>query len=183
MIEEPRLMPHLHIPLQSGSDRVLKLMNRPLSRAQLMESMEAFLEEVPRMMLSTDIIVGFPGETEEDFQETLSFVDKISFGKVHYFPYSPRPGTAAAKRVKDFVPDGVKKEREERLRKAAEEAARICRAPFQGQTFKVLTENRTKDGILGFTENYLRVCTRKELTENEIYELTIDGTETKFIAQ
>ncbi len=183
MIEEPRLMPHLHIPLQSGSDRVLKLMNRPLSRKQLLEAMQSFLEEVPRMMLSTDIIVGFPGETEEDFQETLSFVKRINFGKVHYFPYSPRPGTAAAKRVKDFVPDGVKKEREERLRKVAEEAAKICRAPFQGQTFKVLTENKTKDGILGFTENYLRVCTRKELTENEIYELTIDGTETKFIAQ
>jgi len=115
--------------------------------------------------------------------DSLSFVEKIPFGKVHYFPYSPRPGTAAAKRVKDFVPENVKKDREERLRKAAEEAARICRAPFQGQIFKVLTENRTRDGILGFTENYLRVRTQKDLTENEIYELTIDGTETKFIAQ
>lgn len=183
MKEEPRLMPHLHIPLQSGSDRVLKLMNRPLSRGQLLEAMEAFLKEVPRMMLSTDIIVGFPGETEEDFQETLSFVKRINFGKVHYFPYSARPGTAAAKRTEDFVPEPVKKEREERLREAAEEAARICRAPFLGQTFKVLTENKTKDGILGFTENYLRVLTKLDIKQNEIIDLTIDGNITEFIPQ
>lgn len=183
MKKEERLMPHLHIPLQSGSDRILKLMNRPLERAQLLNAMQAFLTEVPLMMLSTDIIVGFPGETEEDFEETLSFVDKIPFGKVHYFPYSPRPGTVAAKRVKDFVPEGVKKEREERLKQAAEAAAQRCRAPFQGKTFKVLTENRTEKGLLGFTENYLRVCTQHELKENEIYSLTIDGKETKFIAQ
>ena len=97
--------------------------------------------------------------------------------------YSPRPGTVAAKRVKDFVPEGVKKEREERLKQAAEAAAQRCRAPFQGKTFKVLTENRTEKGLLGFTENYLRVCTQHELKENEIYDLTIDGKETKFIAQ
>lgn len=183
MKEEPRLMPHLHIPLQSGSDRVLRLMNRPLSRAQLLEAMQAFLSEVPRMMLSTDIIVGFPGETEEDFQETLSFVDRIPFGKVHYFPYSPRPGTAAAQRTKDFVPEAVKKEREERLRAAAQKAAEICRAPFRGQTFKVLTENRTKDGVLGFTENYLRILTKKDLKQNEIIDLEIDGNITEFIPQ
>ena len=135
------------------------------------------------MMLSTDIIVGFPGETEEDFQETLSFVDRIPFGKVHYFPYSPRPGTAAAQRTRDFVPEAVKKEREERLRAAAQKAAEICRAPFRGQTFKVLTENRTKDGVLGFTENYLRILTKKDLKQNEIVDLTIDGNITEFIPQ
>ena len=183
MKEEPRLMPHLHIPLQSGSDRILRLMNRPLSRAQLLEAMQAFLSEVSRMMLSTDIIVGFPGETEEDFQETLSFVDRIPFGKVHYFPYSPRPGTAAAQRTRDFVPEAVKKEREERLRAAAQKAAEICRAPFRGQTFKVLTENRTKDGVLGFTENYLRILTKNDLKQNEIVDLTIDGHITEFIPQ
>jgi len=183
MREEKRLMPHLHIPLQSGSDRILRLMNRPLSVSQLSEAMEAFLKEVPNMMLSTDIIVGFPGETEEDFQETLAFVKKIPFGKVHYFPYSPRPGTAAALRVKDFVPEPVKKEREERLRRAAQKAADICRAPFLGRTFEVLTENRTKEGVLGFTENYLRVLTKKDLKQNEIAALTIDGEETRFIPQ
>ena len=184
MREEKRLMPHLHIPLQSGSDRVLRLMNRPLSRGQLMDAMQAFLEEVPSMMLSTDIIVGFPGETEEDFQETLSFVKKIPFGKIHYFPYSPRPGTAAAQRIADFVPEKVKKEREERLRQAAEEAARICRAPFQGQSFQVLLETQGPSGWLGFTENYLRVCSKKaNLKANEIATLTIDGKETEFIPQ
>lgn len=183
MKEEPRLLPQLHIPLQSGSDRVLRLMNRPVSRGQVLEAMEAFLEEIPRMMISTDIIVGFPGETEADFQETLAFTEKIPFGKVHYFPYSPRPGTAAAARVADFVQPAVKKEREERLRRAAQRAAERCRAPFLNQTFSVLVETRDREGWLGFTENYLRVRSKRELTPNEIVSLTVDGEETAFIPQ
>ena len=183
MQENPRLLPQLHIPLQSGSDRVLKLMNRPVARGEVLDAMAAFLEEVPRMMISTDIIVGFPGESEEDFSETLSFVEKIPFGKVHYFPYSPRPGTAAAQRTKDFIPASVKKEREERLRLAAEKAAARCRAPFVGQTFRVLTENKSAKGWLGFTENYLRVCSKRDLKPNQIVELKIDNKETVFVSQ
>jgi len=96
MVEEPAVMPYLHLPVQSGSDRILDLMNRVYTRDQYLDLVASLYEAIPGLALSTDIIVGFPGETDEDFEQTMSLVEKCSFDQAFTFIYSPREGTPAA---------------------------------------------------------------------------------------
>ena len=115
MADTPNVMPHLHLPLQSGSDRILRLMRRSYRRRRYLRLVERTRELLPDAALSTDIIVGFPGETEEDFQATLEVVDAVRFDQAFTFQYSPRPGTPAAASVEEFVPPEVVAERYRRL--------------------------------------------------------------------
>lgn len=142
--------PHFHLSLQSGSDAVLKAMNRRYTRAEFLACCRMIYDTFPDAAITTDIIAGFPTETEENFEESLSIIPEAGFARVHCFPFSPRPGTAAAK-LKDLSPS-VKRERMSRLTAAAEAAEKEYIAKFFGKERTVLFE---EDG--GYSENYIRV--------------------------
>jgi threonylcarbamoyladenosine tRNA methylthiotransferase MtaB len=157
----PRLLPHLHLPLQSGSDRVLRRMARRTSRASFRALVEAARAAIPDLNLSTDLIAGFPGETEEELAETLEYAGEIGFGRLHVFGYSPRPGTAAA-RMPGQVPGPVKKERVARLLALGEALSLAFQRRYDGTTRPVLWETAagaTPEGLrwVGYTDNYIRV--------------------------
>src|SRR5438128_84774 len=147
MAETPAVCEHVHLPVQSGSSRVLKRMLRRYDRDRYLEVVAALRGAVPGMALTTDIIVGFPGETEADFQETLSLVEQVGFDDAYTFKYSPREGTPAT-RLKDAVPDEVAGERLERLVGAVRALARRRNVALVGSTHEVLVEGRAKRGDL-----------------------------------
>ncbi|MFN8411616.1 MAG: MiaB/RimO family radical SAM methylthiotransferase [Anaerolineales bacterium] len=158
---DKRLMPHLHLPLQSGSEATLRRMARKTTPASFRELVHAAREIMPDVAITTDIIAGFPGETEEEFAETLAFVNEMRFTGGHVFSYSSRPSTGAA-RMKGQVKPELRKMRNHILQAAIEESAKIYRAQFIGQTMPVLWESTTEYGeygwrMEGWTGNYLRV--------------------------
>ncbi|MCQ2379416.1 MAG: MiaB/RimO family radical SAM methylthiotransferase, partial [Victivallaceae bacterium] len=136
MAGNPKLCRFLHLSLQSGSDRVLKAMGRRYDTAQFFELAEKAMEKVDGIHVGTDVIVGFPGETEEDFQRTLEFVRKIGFANVHRFIYSPREGTRAAG-LPGRIPPEIAKERFARLTAVADECAENFRRTQEGRTLEV----------------------------------------------
>ena len=157
----PRLLPHLHLPLQSGSDTILRRMARRTPRAAFRALADEARAAIPDLNLSTDLIVGFPGETDEIFAETLEYVEALAFGRLHVFSYSPRPGTAAA-RMPGQVPGPVKKERTARLIALGERLSTAFHARYHGATRPVLWEmaaGAEPDGLrwVGYTDNYIRV--------------------------
>ena len=157
----PRLMPHLHLPLQAGSDRVLRRMARRTTRADFRALAAAARAAIPDLNLSTDLIAGFPGETDDDFAATLAYVEEIGFARLHVFGYSPRPGTAAA-RMSDQVPGPIKRERTARLIALGEQLSAAFHGRYTGTTRSVLWEGvlgATPDGLrwAGHTDNYIRV--------------------------
>ena len=171
--EDERFCAHLHLPLQAGSDKVLKDMNRHYDTAEFARLIEHVEQEVPGVAISTDIIVGFPGETEEDFQQGLDFVEKMNFARMHVFPYSRRTGTPAAAR-KDQVDEAVKKERVHRMQALADRKSEEFHKSFIGREMRVLFETE-KDGITdGLTDNYIRVYTDDTVDCGEIYTVKID---------
>jgi len=155
IIRHRRLCHHLHLSVQNGSDAVLKSMNRHYTRAEYLEIVRALREYDPDFGITTDIIVGFPGETEEDFRDTLDIVKEASFGKTHVFRYSPRKGTAGAK-LRGAVPEEVKKERAGMLEEAAEEVARDFRLSIKGKEQTVLIEEEEDGYMTGYTGNYIK---------------------------
>jgi threonylcarbamoyladenosine tRNA methylthiotransferase MtaB len=160
--ENPRLLPHLHLPLQSGSDRVLRRMARRTTRAAFRALAGEARAAIPDLHLSTDLIAGFPGETDEEHAETLAYVAELAFGRLHVFPYSPRPGTAAA-RLPGQVPGPVKKERARQLIALGERLGAAFHARYDGATRPVLWEQAVgaePEGLrwVGYTDNYIRVA-------------------------
>lgn len=158
---DKRLMPHLHLPLQSGSGSTLKRMARKTTPNSFRELVHAARAVMPDAAITTDVITGFPGETEDEFSETLDFVREMEFSGGHVFSYSPRPGTGAAK-MKGQVKPEVRKKRNRILQDVIEESAISYRARFLGQTMSVLWESATEYGeygwrMEGWTGNYLRV--------------------------
>lgn len=143
MAEIPAVMPHLHLAVQSGSTHILKEMNRRYTREQYLDLVARLREAIPDLALSTDIIVGFPGETEKDFQETLSLVKKAEFSSAFTFIYSPRPGTPAAK-IQDDTPHEVIQERFERLAAQVALQSRAANEASIGSRASVLVEGRSK---------------------------------------
>jgi tRNA-2-methylthio-N6-dimethylallyladenosine synthase len=139
--ELPALMPFLHLPVQSGSDRVLAAMNRRHTRADYLRAIERVRAARPDMGFSTDFIVGFPGETEEEFGATLSLVQEVGFASAFSFKYSPRPGTPAAD-MGDQVPEDVKSERLQRLQRVIERHQAAFNARCLGRSFEVLFEKQ-----------------------------------------
>ena len=167
MRTEPRFAAHLHLPLQAGSDAVLRAMNRHYTTAQFAQLVMEVRAAVPGVAISTDIIVGFPGETEADFAEGMDFVRRMGFARMHVFPYSARRGTPAARRT-DQVPPMVRKERAARMQALAEELAEGYHRSMLGSVAEVLFETQ-EDGVTdGLTETYVRVYTDAPVTRGEI---------------
>lgn len=137
------MVEHIHLPVQSGSDEILKRMSRKYTRASYLELVRKLKAAIPGLVLSTDIIVGFPGETEEQFEETMSLVREVEFASAFTFIYSPREGTPAA-RMEDNVPLEVKKERLMRLNELVAELSRKDNEKLRGQTVEVLVEGESK---------------------------------------
>ena len=133
----------IHLPLQSGSTEVLKVMNRKYTKEQYLNLVEKMKNEIPNLTLSTDIIVGFPGETEEDFQDTLDVVKKVNFEQVYMFIYSRRVGTPADK-MENQIPEQIKHERFDRLKQLVEKQIAIKNKEYVGTIQKVLIEGRSK---------------------------------------
>lgn len=163
---------HLHIPLQSGSNNVLKLMNRKYSK----EEYEVIINKIrnirPDMSITTDVIVGFPMESEDDFEECLNFIKKISFSKVHVFPYSKRDGTKAA-RMSGHINGNIKRERTKRLLKLSDSLERDYYRKFIGKKESVLIEKVLGLYAYGHTSNYLYLKLKGKYKENKIYDVVI----------
>jgi threonylcarbamoyladenosine tRNA methylthiotransferase MtaB len=158
--QNPRLLPHLHLPLQSGSDRILRLMARRTRRDSFRALAADARAQIPDLNLSTDLIAGFPGETEADFQETLAFVEEIAFARLHAFPYSARPGTAAAT-MNGQVPKAARKERTRALIALGERLSLAFHSNYEGKTARVLWEmpvGANGQGLRwqGYTDNFIR---------------------------
>ena len=167
LFENPRLMPHMHLPLQSGSDAILRRMARRCKTSEFATLVSEARASVPGFNVTTDIIVGFPGETETHWQESIDFIETISFGHIHVFSYSARQGTKAAS-MDAQVEDTVKKQRSATLRDIAERQRREFIEHQLGTTARVLWEGQnTRDNnaqVFGYTENYTRVCTTADTT-------------------
>ena len=154
--------PQFHLSLQSGSDKVLKSMNRHYTRAEYLEKCRMIYEAFPNAAITTDIIVGFPTESEEDFEDSLRIVEEAGFAQVHAFPYSPREGTSAYKRYKE-LPFALKKERVERLIERAAEQKKTYMERFVGQVLEMVPENCFDGFTEGYSENYIRVYVEGEM--------------------
>jgi threonylcarbamoyladenosine tRNA methylthiotransferase MtaB len=176
LFENPRFCPHLHISLQSGCDKILKSMNRRYSITDYEHLVKRLRKVSPNMSITTDVIVGFPGETEGLFNETINFVKKIKFSKIHIFPYSKRKGTIAAD-MSGQVSNEAKKGRCAFL----SEIEKQMRADFYekniGDNAELLVE-KSKDGFaVGFTKNYLKTRVHGEFKDNEIIHIALDNVD------
>lgn len=176
MQTDNRLCPHLHLPLQSGDDRILQAMNRHYTTSQYRDLITAIRNQVPGIAITTDIIVGFPGETEEMFESTLAFVSTMAFAKIHVFPYSRRTGTPAAE-FSGQVPEAEKKHRVQKLQQVADQQMEEFHKSFSGQVLDVLFEAAEADGIIsGLTGNYIRVYTKGSQEDNgKIRSVQLEG--------
>ncbi|MFJ9464578.1 tRNA (N(6)-L-threonylcarbamoyladenosine(37)-C(2))-methylthiotransferase MtaB [Viridibacillus arvi] len=152
---------HLHIPIQSGSDTVLKRMRRKYTMEFFGERLDRLREVLPYLAVTSDVIVGFPGETEEEFMETYNFINHHKFAELHVFPYSKRTGTPAA-RMEDQVDEEVKNERVHRLITLNDQLAKEYASQFENEVLEIIPEERIKEGkdaglYAGYSDNYLKV--------------------------
>ena len=178
---DDRLAPHFHLPLQSGSDAVLKRMRRRYDSRQFLDAVDGIRQAIPDAAITTDVIAGFPGETESDFEDTYRICREVGFAAMHVFPYSARPGTSAA-HFRDDVPSQIKSERVGRLIELSKEQAAQYRGRFVGTSRRVLWESLKAGNWVGLTDNYIRVTARSdcELT-NEITWARIVGLNGKSV--
>ena len=168
----PNLCPHFHLSMQSGSDTVLARMKRKYDTARYYESIELLRKWFPGCALTTDMIVAFPGETEEEYLESLAFIQKCAFAEMHIFPYSRRPGTPADK-MPGQHPNAVKSERSRKAIAIADEMTAAYRAAMVGQTVSVLFEEPSGDLFTGHAPNYVKVYAEGEDLHNEIRNVRI----------
>jgi threonylcarbamoyladenosine tRNA methylthiotransferase MtaB len=163
LFKNPRLLPHLHLPLQSGSDGVLRRMARRCKTQEFAEIVAQARALIPNFNITTDIIVGFPGETEQEWQESYDYIKNLGFGHIHIFSYSPRQGTKAAE-LPNQISQEVKKQRSKQLHELAETLKQQFIAENIGSTAEVLWEGHTETldehttRYFGYTSNYLRVA-------------------------
>jgi len=185
--EDSRLCRHLHLPLQSGCDATLQRMSRSYTADQFAALVEAVREAIPDVAITTDVIVGFPGESEAEFNESLRFVEAMVFARTHVFKYSARPGTSAATMPGQVSPL-VKKARSRAMMEVGHHNAEAFRRAFLGRTLEVLWEgqaNGSESGQKalwsGLTDNYLRVRTQEgknlcnAITRTKLVALSGDG--------
>ena len=170
--------PQFHLSLQSGSDKVLKSMNRHYTRAEYLEKCKMIYEFFPSAAITTDIIVGFPTETEEDFEQSVEIVKEAGFAQIHAFPYSPREGTNAYKKYKE-LPFAVKKARVDRLLSVGAQEKENYMQKFIGQTLEIVPENCIDGYTEGYSENYIRIYIEGEIekrpTQVRVERLFKDG--------
>jgi len=171
--QDERLCPHFHLSLQSGSDTVLKRMKRHYTAADYQHALSLIRDIIPGVSITTDVIVGFPGETEAEFKESLAFCRKMQFARIHVFPFSNRPGTEAEK-MPGQVPPAVKKERSRQMLVLAKESAREFQQGYIGKTMEVLFEQQSAGNWSGLTGNYIKVYTRSsEVLTNRILRVKL----------
>ncbi len=173
----PNLCPQFHLSLQSGCDETLRRMNRKYGAARYLQSVELLNRYFGRPALTTDLIAGFPEETEEEFAKTLDFIRKCGFARMHIFPYSVRPGTPAAKMAQ--VPKAVKAERARRASAAAEEMRASYLRGCVGETYSVLFEQPKGGRFSGHAPNYMEVLagTAEAALHNQLRNVRITGTD------
>jgi threonylcarbamoyladenosine tRNA methylthiotransferase MtaB len=159
--QDERLCRHFHLSLQSGSDAVLKRMKRRYTTADYKRAVELIRKAVPGAAVTTDVIVGFPCETEAEFRESYDFARQMDFARIHVFTYSPRPGTKAADTPRQ-VDDKIKRERSRRMLALGRACVRSFRKGFLGKTMLVLWEKETGGVWSGLTDNYIRAYTRSD---------------------
>ncbi|OHX34133.1 tRNA (N(6)-L-threonylcarbamoyladenosine(37)-C(2))-methylthiotransferase MtaB [Methylomonas sp. LWB] len=189
LFKNPRLMPHLHLPLQSGSDSVLKRMARRCKTEEFRQIVELARTTIPHFNITTDIIVGFPGETEQEWQESYDYIERLGFGHIHIFSYSPREGTAAAN-----FPGPVAQDLKKRRSKQLHDLATILKEQFIIENIDsladVLWEGQTQTldngdiRYFGYTPNYLRVAcdvNADTALENQIQKVRLSKVESDFI--
>jgi len=165
--DDPRLCRHLHLPLQSGSAATLRRMARKTTPGAFTALVSAARQAIPGVAVTSDVIAGFPGETDTEFEQSLAFVESMQFAGAHIFTYSARPGTAAAG-MPEQVHNAVRKERNQRLREVVAASQASFRAAFIGQSLPVLWEKQSTNGdetslFEGLSDNYLRVKTSSRL--------------------
>ena len=178
--ENPRLCQYLHIPLQSGSESVLKRMARRFSPQNYAETINMIRGYFPEIALSTDVIAGFPGETDEEYKETRNYIESISFSGGHAFTFSPRPGTPAAF-MNNQIPENIKRQRNSVFRAMFKESSEVYREKFIGKNRMVLWENAEENAgneftLGGLTDNYIRVTVDSDQSNtNTISNVRLTG--------
>lgn len=182
MSKSDRLCHHLHLPLQSGCDKILAAMHRPYDTKKFQTLIENIRKKIPDIAITTDVIVGFPGETEKDFADTCAFVQKIGFAKMHIFPYSKREGTPAAA-MPNQLTEAEKAERAEQLAKIDATMQQNFMKKMVGTEVTVLFEETAGDGYMeGLSSNYQRVkCPGGKELNNQIARVKITGMEGEFL--
>ena len=182
LIKLEKICHHFHLSLQSGCDNTLKRMNRKYTTSEFEEIVQRLRKYYNDVILTTDIIVGFPGETEEDFETTYNYLKKINFYKMHVFPYSPRKGTVAAK-MPDQIQGDIKEKRSKKLIELSNENQKQYNQNLIGKDVEVLFEEKNKEGYYkGHTQNYILVeyKTDEEL-ENKIVKVNIKKAEIEYV--
>ncbi len=160
--DNPRLCRQIHLPLQAGCDATLRRMGRPITTEAFANLVQAARRAIPDLAVTTDVLVGFPGENEEAFRASYAFVKRMAFAKLHVFPYSPRPGTPATK-LPEQVPHDVRDERAQRMRELGADLRHHFKTRFLDRELDVLWEKQWQDGRwTGWTDNYIRVVASAE---------------------
>ena len=174
-----KFVSHLHIPLQAGCDKTLKAMNRRYDLEYFTNKVKEIRSYRKDISLTTDVIVGFPGETEEDFNETYEFCKNIKFAKIHVFPYSDRNGTVASK-MTNKVPRNIIKERVRKLIELSNELESTYYNSFIGKNVSVLIEEIKEDYYVGFSDNYIPIKVKGNYKINEIYDIKLEKDNINF---
>lgn len=169
---EERFTKHLHLPLQAGSDEILKAMNRHYTTAEFARLIENIRRAVPDIAISTDIIVGFPGETDELFHKSMEFASSMNFAKIHVFPYSKRAGTPAAA-MSNQVDENIKKQRVHLMQQIEKRSLLNFHTKFLGKSMDVLFEQTHENYTEGLTSNYIKIYVPGEIPSGEIYSVKL----------
>ncbi len=189
LFDNPRLMPHLHLPLQSGSDSVLRRMARRCKTDEFSAIVNQLRAHIPHFNITTDIIVGFPGETEQEWRDSFDFIEQTGFGHIHIFTYSPREGTKAAT-LPDQLSNDIKKQRSQQLHELADIMKRQFFEVNVGNEFPVLWEGYSeeldagKKRVFGYTPNYLRVgcvINQNESLENQVIKARLTAVAENYL--
>ncbi|SMB90917.1 threonylcarbamoyladenosine tRNA methylthiotransferase MtaB [Desulfonispora thiosulfatigenes DSM 11270] len=181
MKNDSRFCRHLHIPLQSGDNKILKLMNRPYDAEQFQQLVTKVKQEVPGASITTDFIVGFPGEDDESFANSVELIEKVGFSDIHVFKYSPRKGTPASK-YPDQVEASIKEKRSKIISDLATRGFVNFASQFINQTVEVLVEQDVKGICEGHTDNYLPVKFKGKIDKGQIVKVKIKNLEKGFLS-
>ena len=175
-----KICDHLHISLQSGSDKILKLMNRKYDTNKYLETINKIRSVRPNISITTDVIVGFPQESDEDFREVIDYVNKVKFSKVHVFPFSKRDGTKAS--IMDGqVQESIKKDRARKLIEVSDNLEKEYYSKFLNKEVEVLVEENIDGKSIGHTSNYIKVEIDGTLNRNEFYKVKITSIEKEYV--
>lgn len=172
MRTNPKLCAHLHVSLQSGSERILQIMNRKYTKAEYLEKINKLKKARPEINLTTDVIVGFPTETEEEFLECVDYCKEVGFSKIHVFPYSKREGTKAAA-MDGHLSNDIKKNRARKLIEIDNDLQLQYNEKFVGEKVNVLIEEIVDGKSIGHTQNFLKVVVNEVLKANTCYDVVI----------